>query len=201
MSDREQSLPPAAVVVTHPVADFDQWKEGFDEHEPVRKASGMLGHHLNRAEHDPNLVSAYLAVGDVEATKAFAESAELAAKMQEVGVTGPPEMTWMTPVREAIVWDRELPAFLLSHTVADFDTWLEAYDAADELRTSHGIVGHAANRSMDDPSQAIVYHQAESFDELRRFLAAPELKAAMEQAGVTSEPEVSFHTGGWAKMY
>lgn len=201
MPENAQPLPPAAVMVTHPVADFDQWKVGFDDHEPVRKASGMLGHHLNRAEHDPNLVSAYLAVGDVEATKAFADSPELGEKMQEVGVTGPPEMTWMTPVREAIVWDRELPAFMISHTVADFDSWIEAYDAADDLRTSHGIVGHAANRSMDDPSLAIVYHQAESFDELRRFLDLAELKAAMEQAGVTSKPEVSFHTGGWAKMY
>lgn len=61
MSDPEQSLPPAAVMVAHPVADFDRWREGFDEHEAVRKASGMLGHHLNRAEHDPNLVTAYLA--------------------------------------------------------------------------------------------------------------------------------------------
>ena len=201
MPDPEQSLPSAAVIVTHPVADFDRWREGFDEHEEVRKASGMLGHHLNRAEHDPNLVSAYLAVGDIEATKAFADSPELGEKMQEVGVTGPPEMTWMTPVREAIVWDRELPAFLLSHTVADFDSWLEAYDAADTLRSSHGIIGHAANRSLDDPSLAIIYHQAESFDDLRHFLAAPEVKAVMKEAGVTSEPDVSFHIGGWAKMY
>ena len=201
MSDTAQSLPPAAVVVTHPVADFDQWKEGFDDHEPARKAGGMLGHHLNRAEDDPNLVSAYLAVSDIEAARAFADSPELAEKMQEVGVTGPPEISWMTPVREAIVWDRELPAFLLSHAVADFDVWLEGYDAADALRASNGIIGHAANRSLDDPSRAVVYHQAESFDDLRSFLGNSELRAAMEQAGVTSEPEVTFHTGGWAKMY
>ncbi|MGO8870471.1 MAG: MarR family winged helix-turn-helix transcriptional regulator [Acidimicrobiales bacterium] len=36
----------------------------------------------------------------------------------------------MTLVRRAIVWDRELPAFMLSHRVADFDRWLEGYDAA-----------------------------------------------------------------------
>jgi hypothetical protein len=201
MSDADQSPPPAAVIVTHPVADFERWKAGFDDHEEVRKAGGMLGHHLNRAEDDPNLVSAYLAVSDIDQAKAFSSSDELKDSMEEFGVTGPPVITWMTPVREAVVWDRELPAFLLSHTVADFDAWLEGYDAADELRTSDGIVGHAANRSLDDPSVAIVYHQAESFDDLRNFLADPELKAAMENAGVTSEPEVTFHTGGWAKMY
>jgi hypothetical protein len=110
-------------------------------------------------------------------------------------------MMWVTPVREAIIWDRQLPAFIITHTVADFDSWLEGYDAADELRISNGIIGHAANRSNDDPSVALVYHQAEDFGTLRAFLENPELRAAMESAGVTSEPEVSFHTGGWAKAY
>ena len=201
MSDSTQSLPPAAVVVTHPVADFDRWKAGFDDHEPVRKANGFLGHHLNRAQDDPNRVSIYLAVADIEQARAFVASDDLRDIMQEVGVTGPPEMTWVTPVREAIVWDRELPGFLLSHTVADFDAWLEGYDGADALRKSDGIIGHAANRSIDDPSRAVVYHQAETFEDLRGFLADPELKALMENAGVTSEPEVIFATGGWAKMY
>jgi hypothetical protein len=94
-----------------------------------------------------------------------------------------------------------LPAFLISHTVADFDQWLAGYDAADDLRSANGIVGHAANRSLENPSLAIVYHQAESFDTLHAFLENPDLKEAMNNAGVTSEPEVSFHTGGWGKLY
>ena len=201
MSDPAQSLPPAAVLVRHQVADFDTWKRGFDDHEEVRRAASFVAHHINRAEDDPNLVTIFLAAEDVDKAKAFAASDELKAIMQEVGVTGAPEMTWMTPVREAAVWDRELPAFLISHQVADFDRWLEGYDAADELRQSKGIIGHAANRSQDDPSLAIVYHQAESFDALRAFLDDDALAAAMKEAGVISEPEVSFHTGGWGKRY
>ncbi len=199
MSD--QSLPPAAVLITHPVADFDVWKVGFDQHEPARRAAGCLGHHLNQAEGDPNLVTIYLAVADLDKAKSFAESEDLKAVMQQVGVTGAPDITWVTPVRESIVWDRQLPAFHLEHRVADFDAWLQAYDAAAGLQKSKGIIGHAANRSIDDPSTAIVYHQAESFDTLRTFLGDPDLQAAMKAAGVTSEPEVSFHTGGWAKRY
>ena len=201
MSDPAQSLPPAALLVRHQVADFDTWKRGFDDHEQMRRDAGIVAHHLNRAEDDPNLVTVFLAVEDVEQARAFAASDELKAIMQEVGVTSVPEMTWMTPQREAVVWDRELPAFLITHQVADFDRWLEGYDAADELRQSKGIVGHAANRSQDDPSLAIVYHQAESFDALRTFLDDDALAAAMKAAGVTSEPEVSFQTGGSGKRY
>jgi len=64
-----------------------------------------------------------------------------------------------------------------------------------------GIVGQAANRSIDDPAVAIVYHQAESFDTLRAFLADDALAAKMQEAGVTSAPDALFVTGGWAKRY
>jgi hypothetical protein len=97
--------------------------------------------------------------------------------------------------------NRQLPAFLLRHRVNDFDTWLAGYDAARELQQASGIIGHAANRSLDDPSLITVYHQAETFDALHSFLADPQLQTAMQKAGVTSEPEVTFHTGGWAKTY
>ena len=197
----EQSLPPAAALITHPVADFDAWKVGFDQHEPARRAAGALGHHVNQAEGNSNLVTIYLAVSDLDKAKSFAGSDDLKAVMQQVGVTGAPEISWVTPIRESIVWDRQLPAFMLTHQVADFDAWLQGYDAASELQRSKGIIGHAANRSIDDPSTAVIYHQAESFETLRAFLGDPDLQAAMKAAGVTSEPDVSFYTGGWAKRY
>jgi hypothetical protein len=31
---------------------------------------------------------------------------------------------------------------MLTHRVADFDAWLEGYDAADDLRKSRGVIGH-----------------------------------------------------------
>jgi hypothetical protein len=196
-----QGLPPAAVLLTHRVADFDAWKKVFDRGEQDRRDAGILGHHINRSANDPNQITLYLAIQDVDRATAFAASPDLQREMQEAGVIEAPEMQWMTPVRESLVWDRTLPAFMLTHRVADFDQWLEGYDAAAGIQRSKGIIGHAANRSTDDPSLAIVYHQAESFDTLRAFLEDADLRAAMSAAGVTSEPEVTFCTGGWAKRY
>ncbi len=194
-------LPPAAMIVSYQVADFDAWKAMFDDNEQGRIGHGILGHHVNRAEGDPNSLSIYLAVEDVDRVKAFVTSDELKSLVEKAGVTSAPEIMWMTPVRESIVWDRELPAMIISHRVEDFDAWLAGYDAADELQRSSGIIGHAANRSLDDPSLVVVYHQAESFDTLRSFLRSDDLRAAMKEAGVVSEPEVTFHTGGWGKLY
>ncbi len=200
MSD-SQPLPPIAVIVSHTVADFDTWKAAFDAVEDARRSASVVGHHINRSEENPNDLSVYLAATDAEALRAFASSQELKDAMTGAGVTGPPTMMWATPVRESLDWGRTLPAFILTHTVADFDRWLAGYDGADELRKANGIVGHAANRSLDDPSMAVVYHQAESFDALHSFLDGEDLKAVMENAGVTSEPQVSFYTGGWGKKY
>jgi len=105
------------------------------------------------------------------------------------------------PVVEQIVWDRELPAMIISHKVANFDTWLTGYNAAAGVRQQGGIVGAAVNQSIDDPSLAVVYHQAESPEALHAFMNAPGLKDAMQKAGVISAPEVTFVTGGWSKRY
>lgn len=198
MSDQ---LPPYAVLLTHTVSDFDRWKEGFDSHEPSRRAAGILGHHINRAEGDPNVVTLFLALSDRDKAQAFSQSPDLAEAMQRFGVTSPPEVRWLQPVREAVVWDRQLPAILIHHRVADFDAWLAGYDKAADLQKSGGIIGQAANRSLDDPNLVTIYHQAESFDTLRAFVADPRLEAAMRAAGVISEPEITFQTGGWAKFY
>ncbi len=200
MTDRME-LPPAACVVTHEVADFDVWKQGFDDHEHARRAAGILGHHINRDRANPNRLSIYCALSDMDKAKKFTASDDLRETMQSLGVLGPPEVRWMAPLREAVVWDRELPAFMLAHSVSNVDQWLPFYDAADELRQANGIIGQAANHSLDDPSVTVVYHQAESFDTLEAFLANPELKERMEEAGVTSAPDVQMVTGGWAKLY
>ena len=76
MTDPAQ-LPSAAMVVSYQVADFDAWKAAFDDNEQVRIDNGYLGHHINRAEGDPNSVALYLAVGDVDRAKAFATSDEI----------------------------------------------------------------------------------------------------------------------------
>jgi hypothetical protein len=200
MSDPKQ-LAPAAMILSYQVADFDAWKAVFDDNEQGRIDHGYLGHHVNRAEDDPNSLGIFLAVEDVDRAKAYVTSDEVKSLMAGAGVSSAPEVMWVTPVREAIVWDRELPGMIVSHRVEDFDNWLAEYDAVGELQRSYGIIGQAANRSIDDPSLVVVYHQAETFDTLRTFLRSDDLRAAMKEAGAISEPEVTFHTGGWGKLY
>ena len=62
MSDSAM-LPPVAVLLSYRVADFDEWKAVFDANEKDRIDHGILGHHINRAEDDPNSLGVYLTIG------------------------------------------------------------------------------------------------------------------------------------------
>lgn len=196
MSEATQQ-PTAAVIITHEVADFDTWKKVFDGHEGARKAAGIVGHHINRHVDNPNRLSIYLATADLAKTRAFAESPDLHKTMEAGGVTSVPTALWVKPIEVSIVWGRQLPAMMISHKVAAFDAWFAGYTAAAPVREQGGIIGEAANQLLDDPNSALVYHQAESLEALHAFMANPGLKDAMQKAGVTSAPEVTFVTGGW----
>jgi quinol monooxygenase YgiN len=194
-------MAPAALVVAHEVEDFDRWKKAFDADEGNRKSAGMLGHHINRGRDNPNQVSVFMALTDVARAKAFASSDTLKRSMAEAGIKGPPQVIWMKPVSENIVWDRQLPAIMVTHPVADFAAWLATYQGAGAMLKAAGIIGHAVNQSMDDPKMVVVYNQAETHAALEAFVANPDLKAAMQKSGVTGVPTFTYHTGGWAKTY
>lgn len=195
------TVPPVAVLIRHTCADFDRWKAAFDADEANRKAAGLLGHHINRGLENPNDLTIYLAASDLAKAQAFASSPELKATMQAAGITSQPEVRWMTPVSESLVWDRTLPAVIITHGVADFAAWRAGYEKAETVRQSGGIVGHAVNQSKDNPNEVVVYHQAETPEAVTAFTSRPELKSAMQAAGVTGAPSFQFVTGGWAKKY
>jgi len=201
MSDSSIETPKIAAVVSHVVNNFDSWKLNFDDQERPRRAAGVLGHHLNREMDNPKHVTGLFPCTDRVETEAFFNSDELREKMRESGVIGESHIDWVETIRFNAIWDRQLPAALIVHNVDDFDTWLERYDAADDLRVRSGILGHAANRSLDDPSLVIVYHQAETFKELRDFLTSGELTTLMKEAGVTSPPDITYHLGDYGTRY
>jgi quinol monooxygenase YgiN len=186
-----KELPPVAVLIVHRVADFDAWKPVFDDHAEARKAAGFLGHYLEREVGDPNMVSIYFPAMDSDAAKAFLTSSDLAQAMQRAGVEGSPRTTLMKPM-SLDEDERLLPAIVIDHPVADYDTWRAAYDAFDAQRRDMGIVGHAVNQELGNPNRVVVYHQAEDVETLRAFVESTELRETMERAGVVGEPEIMF---------
>jgi len=85
------------VVFRAKVADYDTWKQVFDEDATDRKSGGSEGGQLFRDASDPNLVF-ILFKWDLDKAREYGQSQHLQKKMQEAGVTEAPDIFFMEEV-------------------------------------------------------------------------------------------------------
>ena len=79
----------------------------------------------------------------------------------------------------------------INHPVADYDKWKAQYDTMPP--TSRGAEFARVNRGVDDPNLITVVAGFESLDTLNAFVSSPELKAKMQEAGVSGEPRFEIY--------
>ena len=82
----------------------------------------------------------------------------------------------------------------VKHEVTDYAAWRKAYNDFDKARRKLGVTGQAVYRSVDNPNDVTVTHDFKSAEKAKAFAASPELKSAMEKAGVKGAPQIWFTT-------
>jgi hypothetical protein len=80
------------------------------------------------------------------------------------------------------------------HEVADYATWKKAYDGFRVTQRKLGVVAQTVYQSTDNPNDVTVTHDFHSLEQAKAFAASPELKTAMEKAGVKGAPQVWYTT-------
>jgi hypothetical protein len=90
MNDTTAIQQTVRVMVRHTVKDWAAWKKAFDSHKQVRMDAGLTDRVIGHAVGDDHDVFIVFAVADIEKAKAFMQSKDLKAKMDEAGVVGPP---------------------------------------------------------------------------------------------------------------
>jgi heme-degrading monooxygenase HmoA len=85
-----------------------------------------------------------------------------------------------------------MAGMLVQHKVKDFTNWKKGYDAQAELRVSSGMISDQIYRDASDQNQLIVIFKWDSVENAQKFAQSPELKAAMEKAGVEGRPTINF---------
>ena len=79
---------------------------------------------------------------------------------------------------------------VVRHKVRDFAAWKEAFDAHRAVQAAAGLSNARLFRSVDDDSEVIVLLDAADVGKAKQFVASPELKSAMEGAGVVDKPDI-----------
>jgi hypothetical protein len=81
---------------------------------------------------------------------------------------------------------------VVHHPVRAYDAWKPVFDEHEAVRRSHGEAEHRIYRFRDAPSSVVVHNDFPSLEEARGFMSDPSLPEAMERAGVTGTPNLSF---------
>jgi len=79
------------------------------------------------------------------------------------------------------------------HTVEDYAAWRKGFDDHASARQAAGATEEAyIMQTVDNPNEIIAILGWSDVEKAKAFVQLPELKAAMEKAGVTSPPEIRF---------
>lgn len=81
---------------------------------------------------------------------------------------------------------------IIKHMVKDYAKWLPIYKDHDSARMKFGISQYIIGRGLDDSNMVIVLDKIEDFQRAKDFSKTPDLKSAMQKAGVTGQPAVEM---------
>lgn len=76
--------------------------------------------------------------------------------------------------------------------VQDYDAWKSVFDSARDLRKRNGGLSYQILREDNGSNSLVVVNQWDTMDNARKYASSPELREAMQRAGVTGIPEISF---------
>lgn len=81
---------------------------------------------------------------------------------------------------------------LVQHQVKNFAEWKMVFDSVADLRTRNGELSSELYRSESDPNNITAIFKWDSLANAHKYAQSPELRAAMEKAGVVGQPSISF---------
>jgi quinol monooxygenase YgiN len=85
-----------------------------------------------------------------------------------------------------------MASLLVQHKVKSFAEWKKVYDSQAGLRKSSGELSDMIYHDVSDPNKLTLLFKWNSVANAQKFAQSPELKAAMEKAGVEGPPTVTF---------
>ena len=85
-----------------------------------------------------------------------------------------------------------MAGMLIQHKVQDYTAWKKVFDSVSALRTSSGEISAQIFHDASDPNSLTVLNKWDSVENAQKFAHSPELRAAMEKAGVIGMPSITF---------
>jgi quinol monooxygenase YgiN len=85
-----------------------------------------------------------------------------------------------------------MATLLVHHQVQDYSRWRKLFDDHDKTRREFGSTGYRVFQSAGDANDITVIMNWPTVDAAKAFAKSDSLKEAMDNAGIISQPEVTF---------
>jgi quinol monooxygenase YgiN len=85
-----------------------------------------------------------------------------------------------------------MATLIVHHKVQNYSAWRKVFDDHDKARKEFGSTGYQVYQSVSDPNDITALTDWPTVEAAKAFAASPSLKEAMKNAGVISQPEVTF---------
>ena len=81
---------------------------------------------------------------------------------------------------------------LVRHKVEDYAKWKPVFDEHGAARKAGGSKGARVFRNTDNPNEPVIITEWPTLEQARKFAQSPDLREAMQRAGVIGMPDVLF---------
>jgi antibiotic biosynthesis monooxygenase (ABM) superfamily enzyme len=85
-----------------------------------------------------------------------------------------------------------MASMIVTHKVKDFSIFKKTFDSVIDLRKSNGELSDRIYREASDPNELTLNFNWNSLANAQKYAHSPELKVAMDKAGVVGIPEIHF---------
>ena len=83
-----------------------------------------------------------------------------------------------------------MPMLAVQFTIADYAKWRAVFDRLQPQRDKAGLTRSTIYRCTDNPNDIIVWSETDDLAKAREAVTGPEIRTAMQDAGVLGPPKV-----------
>ena len=82
-----------------------------------------------------------------------------------------------------------MATLLVKQSVKDFDAWKKVFDSVEDIRKSSGERSYQIYRKYADGNDMVIMFEWDTAENARKYFQSPQLKSAVEKAGVIGIPK------------
>ena len=183
------TTPVNMMVAVHKVSDFAKWKASYEAHDSMRLASGIHSYVIGRGLTDSNMVLVAVKADDMAKAKAFAKDPSLKKAMQKGGVTGQPDISFITTSWQDTATIESKIRSRTVFTVKDWDAWQKSFEEGKQERIDNGIVVRVIGHDPEDNKKVSLVTAVTDTAKAFAYYKSDALKKRRAASGVIGEPK------------